>query len=215
MRLYDKNEMVKAGCNDCKGCSDCCRGMGDTILLDPLDCVRLSEGFHKSFEELLETTIALHVEDGLILPHMQMTDANGQCVCLNEEGRCSIHAFRPGLCRLFPLGRNYEVGKLKYFLLEDCPAKNKTKVKIEKWLQVPELSKYETYLTDWHYLLKDFREKATELQSAQGEEADVAQETLKKLNMLLLQVFYISPYNAGVDFYGQFHERLERVRSMF
>lgn len=27
-RLYDENDMVKAGCDDCKGCSACCRGMG-------------------------------------------------------------------------------------------------------------------------------------------------------------------------------------------
>ena len=146
MRVYSKSDMVKAGCNDCKGCSDCCIGMGDTILLDPLDVKQLSEGMQKSVEELLEGIISLHVEDSIILPHMQMTDGNGQCVCLNEEGRCSIHTFRPGLCRLFPLGRSYEEGKLKYFLLEDCPAKNKTKVKIEKWLQIPELTKYEKFL---------------------------------------------------------------------
>lgn len=36
-RLYTKNDMVKAGCNDCKGCSACCHGMGESIVLDPYD----------------------------------------------------------------------------------------------------------------------------------------------------------------------------------
>ena len=27
-RLYSSRDMVKAGCDDCKGCSACCRGMG-------------------------------------------------------------------------------------------------------------------------------------------------------------------------------------------
>ena len=215
MRVYSKSDMVKAGCNDCKGCADCCIGMGDTILLDPLDVKQLSEGMQKSVEELLEGIISLHVEDSIILPHMQMTDGNGQCVCLNEEGRCSIHTFRPGLCRLFPLGRSYEEGKLKYFLLEDCPAKNKTKVKIEKWLQMPELTKYEKFLTDWHFLLKELRIKAQELQTVKGEEADTAQEIIKNMNMLLLQIFYFTPYVAEVDFYSQFEKRLEKMRSAF
>ena len=25
--LYEANDMVKADCQDCKGCSDCCQGM--------------------------------------------------------------------------------------------------------------------------------------------------------------------------------------------
>lgn len=31
-RLYDANDMVKADCQDCKGCHDCCTGMGGEIL---------------------------------------------------------------------------------------------------------------------------------------------------------------------------------------
>ncbi len=43
-RLYDANDMVKADCQDCKGCHDCCTGMGDSVLLDPYDVCRLSRG---------------------------------------------------------------------------------------------------------------------------------------------------------------------------
>lgn len=42
--LYEANDMVKADCQDCKGCSDCCQGMGDTVILDPLDVHRLCAG---------------------------------------------------------------------------------------------------------------------------------------------------------------------------
>ena len=35
-RLYEANDMVKADCQDCKGCFDCCTGMGDSVVLDPL-----------------------------------------------------------------------------------------------------------------------------------------------------------------------------------
>ena len=212
MRLYDKNDMVKAGCHDCQGCSDCCRGMGDTIILDPLDVCRLTHGLQKNFEELLEGSIALHVEDSIILPHMQMVNENEHCVFLNKEERCSIHSFRPGLCRLFPLGRSYEEGKLRYFLLEDCPAQNKTKVKIEKWINMPEFAQYEQFLTDWHFFLKEFRQKAQALQAVQGENAVEAQETLRNINMYVLQVFYMLPYEKEIDFFSQFRERMLLVK---
>lgn len=39
-RLYGANDMVKADCGDCEGCSACCRGMGTSIILDPLDIFR-------------------------------------------------------------------------------------------------------------------------------------------------------------------------------
>ena len=35
-RFYGPGDMVKAGCGECSGCSDCCKGMGKTIVLDPL-----------------------------------------------------------------------------------------------------------------------------------------------------------------------------------
>ena len=40
-RLYDANDMVKAYCNECKGCHACCTGMGNSIILDPMDVMRL------------------------------------------------------------------------------------------------------------------------------------------------------------------------------
>ena len=124
-KLYSSNDMVKVGCHDCTGCSACCCDMGESILLDPMDVWRLERNLGQSFEQLLAGAIDLHVEDGLILPNLKMApSATGpKCSFLNEEGRCSIHGFRPGICRLFPLGRNYEGEKLSYFLLTDAKLK--------------------------------------------------------------------------------------------
>ena len=36
-KLYTANDLVKADCHDCKGCSACCQGMGSSIVLDPMD----------------------------------------------------------------------------------------------------------------------------------------------------------------------------------
>lgn len=201
MKLYGLNDMVKAGCHDCQGCSACCRGMGDTILLDPCDVYRLREGLQKSSTELFGACIELHVEEGLLLPNLRMGQGDA-CVFLLKEGRCGIHEFRPGLCRAFPLGRNYEDGKLSYFLLEDCPMENKTKVKVEKWLGMSESKNYQEFLVSWHYLVKDIKSRAAVLAAREDEK-------LKEMNLLFLQTFYICDYLTDKDFYSQFQERRE------
>ena len=95
-KLYGANDMVKADCQDCTGCSDCCQGMGDTLVLDPLDVYRLGCGLGKNCEELAAICMDFDVADGNILPHLRMTGRDEQCVFLNKEGRCSIHPIRPG-----------------------------------------------------------------------------------------------------------------------
>ena len=52
-KLYGLNDMVKADCQDCKGCCDCCTGMGDSVILDPLDVHRLSVNLGKTPEKLM------------------------------------------------------------------------------------------------------------------------------------------------------------------
>ena len=199
-KLYNENDMVKADCHGCNGCSDCCRGMGDTILLDPYDVWRLTTGLGRVFADLIDKEVALGVVDGYILPHLKMVGEEEQCAFLNEAGRCSIHSLRPGICRLFPLGRYYENGEYKYFLqTEECSAAH-TKVKVSKWIDTPDRSRYREFVTSWHYLLNDVEER---LQGCDDEFA-------RNLNMLLLQIFYLTPYNGEEDFYQQFEQRKEK-----
>lgn len=204
MKLYGNNDMVKIDCHDCKGCSSCCRDMGESIWLDPYDVWLLTTSLGKPFEALLQSEVELHVEDGLILPNICMTgEGEPKCSFLNEEGRCSIHAIRPGFCRLFPLGRNYEDGKLNYFILEDaCPAPAKSKIKINKWLGISRLKDYEVFLVEWHALTKGLR---TFYASNTDNDAVV-----KAVNMQFLQIFYLTPY-VKEDFYVQFSERKEKM----
>ena len=198
-RLYTAKDMVRADCHGCEGCSACCHGMGESIILDPYDVYRLEkmEGF--SFAESIGRTIELNVVDGVILPNLMMAGEKESCGFLDREGRCSIHPYRPGICRLFPLGRFYEEGSFRYFLQKDeCP-KARTKIKLSKWLDTPELSRYEEFVLHWHYLVKDLEEKVSG--------GDV--EESKKWNMSLLKLFYFSPYDSSQDFFAQYENRCQ------
>ena len=204
--LYEANDMVKADCQDCKGCSDCCQGMGDTVILDPLDVHRLCAGLKKSPEELLGSVVELGITDGNILPHLAMRGEQERCVFLNTEGRCSIHDIRPGFCRLFPLGRYYTEDGFKYILqIHECKKKNRSKIKVKKWLDTPDLKQYEKFVLDWHNFLLDVQEVFYETED----------ETLiKNLNMYVLSRFYYTPYKEDEDFYPQFYVRLEEAKKL-
>lgn len=204
-KLYGNNDMTKVNCHDCAGCSSCCEDMGQSIWLDPYDIYQLTKNLGKTMEELLAREVALHVEDGLILPNLKMTgDESPRCGFLNEAGRCSIHSIRPGYCRLFPLGRNYEEDKLTYFVLKDaCPAPNKSKVKINKWLGVPRLKEYERFLVEWHMLTKRLR--------AFYAEHTEEEAVIKAVNMKFLQIFYLTAYETE-DFYQEFDCRMKSMK---
>lgn len=200
-KLYSANDMVKADCQDCRGCSDCCRGMGDSIILDPYDAWRLTTGLQKSFGELVGAHLDLHVVDGVILPNLKMGEATGGCTFLNEAGRCSIHAHRPGICRLFPLGRYYdEERKLWYFLQTgECSKTNRSKIKVKKWIDTPDFSRNEKFVLRWHYFVMD-------LQKILMQQPDM--EKARKINLYVLQMFFFQGWDAEADFYEQFEARL-------
>lgn len=203
-RLYNSNDMVKADCLECKGCSACCKGMGNSIVLDPLDINRLCAGIGTDFNGLLVSAIELNVVDGIILPNLKMSGIEEKCVFLNEDERCSIHPFRPGICRMFPLGRYYENGSYKYFLqVNECRNKNRAKIKVSKWLDTYELKKYEKYINDWHYFLVDVQEK---IMSSQENDTYI-----KNINMYILNTFFVSDYNE--DFYIEFDRKLVEAKN--
>ena len=208
-KLYKATDLARIDCHGCVGCSACCHGMGNTITLDPMDVYRLSKGTGMSFQELTEEgDIELGMVDGLILPNLKMQEKTEGCSFLDENGRCKIHSFRPGICRLFPLGRYYEEDGFKYFLqTHECKCENRSKMKIEKWIGIPNLKEYEQYITDWHALIR----------KCQGALTSLDDENTRILLVYIIRLFFETPYAAGDDnaFYEEFYGRVDKIHQLF
>ena len=206
-RTYGPNDMVKADARGCTGCSSCCHGMGDSVLLDPLDVWRLSGFLGKNAGGLFEKEISLSVQERLILPHLSMEGAQEACVFLDETGRCRVHEARPGFCRLFPLGRYYRDGRFDYILqVHECPMDNRSKVKVRKWMDTPDLASYDAFVTKWHYLVLDLQDMLRDCK-------DIVH--VKRINTFFLKYFFIMVFDKEKDFYLQAEERIERFRDRF
>ena len=155
--------------------------------------------------------LELSSHDGLIMPNIKMVaderfahinPDRGVCPFLNAQGRCSIHPIRTGLCRLYPLGRNFYPNKLTYFILNEdlgCPAKNKSYIRISDWLEIADLDQYEAFQLKWHQIKLQTRAKMHDPQ--------LSFETKKTLSIRFLNCFYKTPYPQ--DFYQEFYKRAD------
>ena len=208
-KLYKANDKVDLLSNDCAGCCQCCIDMGDSIVLDPYDVYLLTSGLDKSFDQLInEGRIEFTMNNGLPLPNLKMVPKFFKeglipgCSFLNERGRCEIHDFRPGICRLFPLGRDFREGELSYFLLKDaCLVERRGKVEINKWLGHKNIKEYEDFLISWH----DLRKQISNIIK------DTDDETYAKaISTGFLKLFYMTPYNSK-DFFEEYYSRLNSL----
>lgn len=195
-KLYDIEDRAKAGTSNCERCSVCCHDIGDLVELSPYDAYEMVSHLGKSFDELLGKKIALQDCQKIQLPYLKMMGEDLQCSFLNGEGRCSIHGFRPNICRLFPLGRVYQKDDFKYFLqVESCVKPLLHEVSIKEWLGIANYEENKTFILAWYQLLKalHFRLKFVR------DENEVEQ-----IKAYVLDTFYRIQLQEGEDFYAAF-----------
>lgn len=206
-KRYTKNDLVKLGCDGCHGQASCCRFAEDTITLDPFDFYQLATGENLSFEQLYgQGLIALSPVQGLLLPHLNFRKETESCPFLASDGRCGIHANRPGLCRLFPLARYFEEDSLYYILqVHECPNPVTPKVKVKQWIGLPNMEQYEIFLKKWHTLVTKTQKKIATATDNQ---------TINTVTTALLKIFFLTPYTTEKDFFTQFEDRSTQVNSI-
>ena len=99
----------------------------------------------------------------------------------------------------------FSLDSAQYFLqIYECKNVNRTKVKVKKWIDTPDLKQNDQFILAWHDFVEEIQTKMMRI-------AD--DEIFKKVNMFLLQQFYIERYHEE-DFYTQFDERLAKAKAV-
>ena len=97
----------------------------------------------------------------------------------------------------------YTIFGFRYFLqTHECKKTDRTKVRVRKWIDTPDFDRYEKFVCDWHYYLKDLEEEI----AAKADDPSFA----KMVSLSVLKVFYMMPYDGAADFYGQFYSRMRQ-----
>ncbi len=71
---------------------------------------------------------------------------------------------------------------------------------MRKWIDTPDVKRYEKFVSDWHFFLKRLEREMEENED---------QTLANKISMYVLKQFYLMPYEKDQDFYDQFGKRLE------
>ena len=202
-KLYDIEDMVKADTCGCNGCSDCCKDVGDLVVLTPFDIYEMTTYLNTDFDKLLGDKILLRENNKITLPYLKMQDENKNCSFLDKNGRCTIHLKRPNICRLFPLGRAYQDNDFKYFLqVDNCPKDELKDVKVSQWINIENYNENKKFILEWYKFIKalTFRLKFVR------DEKEIAH-----INEILLDNFY--RVKIDNDFYKFFEELLPEVKN--
>ena len=198
-RLYGSKDIVRADAGGCRDCSRCCEDMCDTISLDPYDIYSLCKGLGKDYDSLIkEEYIVISLHNLVSMPHIN--DRGSGCGFLDEKNRCSVHKFRPGICRLFPLGRYYHDETVSYILQTyGCTKEERGEVRVCDWLEISDIDAYEEYILKWHDVVKKISDFMKE----------PAEPGVKpKIHESFLKHFYEQPYDFSKEFYPQIYDRI-------
>ncbi len=205
-KLYDIEDTVKADTCGCEGCNDCCCDVGELVVLTPFDIYEMVNYLGVGFDELLGNQIKLRENNKILLPYLNMQDdSKKRCSFLNEEDRCTIHAKRPNICRLFPLGRVYKDDDFKYFLqVGNCSKENLNDVKVKEWVGIESYDENKKFILDWYKLIKalTFRLKFV-----------MDENEIKEINEILLDEFYRIKIDEEENFYSVFTKNLPSIKS--
>lgn len=203
-KFYEIDQMVNADTGGCINCSACCYGVGDLVILTPYDVYEMSRCLNLSFDELLIDKIELQVDEKIALPHLGEISESEKCSFLSDEGRCEIHAHRPSICRLFPLGRVYEDETFKFFLqTKACVMPSLEPILVADWIGIANYDENKRFLLAWHSLLKALKFRVKFIREDQE---------LVEINNFLIDTFFRMRNGNSTDFYETFFALLPEAK---
>ena len=90
--------------------------------------------------------------------------------------------------------------------ISGCRKTNRAKIRVKKWIDMPEAEKYDAYISRWHYFLKKLSRIVRE---------DTEGILSRNLSMYVLKEFYLTPYDRNGDFYAQIEKRIGKAEAVF
>lgn len=191
----------------CIQCGECCHNRQD-ILLQPFDLYRIAQYLEKDIPSVIEKYCDVFIGDESKLPIVRAKPKIHDAVCpFLRKGKCSIHAVKPAVCALFPLGRaTAPNGEMKYFIQNvSCNAK-KTTIKVKDWLDMFNLRESEIPAKLWGIAM--FR------LGAGKKKYKISPEIEEKLNSVLYFLLYLN-YDTNKEFISQFERNVQMAEKYF
>ncbi len=195
----------------CDQCGDCCRHRED-IILTPYDLFRLATYLKTTPLDVIQQYCIFYIGErsGLPIVLLNAVGEDKHCPFL-ENNRCAVHASKPTVCALFPLGRFAAVGQTpaetQYFLQPVQCGTTAKRHTVREWLQSFNLQESDQWFQEWQKALNPLMlliQKAKKL---------MRPEELEKLYPILFMELYVF-YKLDEEFLPQFIRNTTRFNQV-
>jgi len=195
----------------CNQCGECCRNipLEDKILLSTVDIYRLAKELDMEFADVIEKYCNMMPGQESMLPLVMLKErVDGSCIFL-KKGLCSVHAGKPLVCAMSPLGRvliyheELKDQKFHYFLKEmSCGHGKDESVTVVDWLARFDVEKYDECMKVYRTIGKECSQLMHMM------------ETNEQKQNMFSAIFYLMylGYDRNKDLYEQMVENLEFIK---
>ncbi len=179
--MFQDIESMTIGLDDtfkfhCTQCGKCCRNRED-IMLSAFDIFQMSRYLKMNPDEFFEKYCNWYIGDNSRFPIIRLNSvsANKRCPLLRNN-KCSVHAAKPAVCAMYPLGRyiavnnedtnhpTFEGQEVKYLLQPlDCGDESETHT-VREWLEGFDIETEGEIFMLWHKCILSFGESIRKLE---------------------------------------------------
>ena len=204
---FDSEGSFQFRCNACgKRCQD-----REDILLTPYDLNRIAQYLDIPMGKVVQDYCVCYVGTYSRLPIVAVNMKGPEKICpFLKERKCRIHAAKPTVCALYPLGRvgAYELGGIPRYFIQNvsCGAKDETHT-VREWLTGYGLEESENWFREWQKLVVSLAERL----NAYGPVLTGKMQSM--IGEVLLSILYIH-YENDRDFMEQFLENAGRANGL-
>ena len=190
----------------CTECGKCCKNRED-ILLSPYDLNRMARHLGIEMGQVIQDYCIWYAGQSSMLPvvTMRMRGPEKRCPFLKGK-KCGIHAAKPTVCALFPLGRvGSENDEQVHYMMQkvDCGAADEEH-SVQEWLAGYDLADSEKWFLEWQQVLIPLTKRMHALFSG------FSREFIASVAEGLLVTLYVN-YDSKLDFMEQFRMNKEKA----
>ena len=188
----------------CNECGQCCKNRED-ILLSPYDLYRIAGLLGLEPGLVIQDYCIWYIGQTSKLPVVAVNMKGPEKVCPFLEGsKCRIHAAKPTVCALFPLGRAGCEEGIRYIVQDTKYGTRDEEHTVREWLAEFNLEDSEAWFDEWQKALVPLTLRMRTIASS------VSEKSLDMVAQGLLVALYVH-YERGGDFMEQFRENVRKI----
>lgn len=193
----------------CKMCGQCCRNRPEPVLVNGADIFRMAKALGLSTSEFMAKNTTYYLGENSHAPVAVLNERlDGSCRML-RKGKCMVHADKPAVCALHPLGRMQDIrtGEMTYFLIPHVCRNGEggREWTLREWIDAFHLEETEKMSAAWNSLFGGIFKVTCKMKP---------EKISKDMELAMLGALYFN-YDTSEPFEAQVERNKQLIRKWF